>query len=168
MSEHSERTLKRLFAHAIGIEFLASRIYLDFAKMFEDHEKIFRFWKGMREDELQHAEILKETRNSLPEETLAEDAGSHMWDILLIVKKYLKRYKKKDIRTLDDACEMAHQIESSEINSLFRVLTLGFFSSHVREAFILSEINDHQKKLAEFTQRHGSRAFRKSIYAKHE
>jgi hypothetical protein len=117
----------------------------------------------MRDDEEKHAEILLETRDSIPFVVLVSEADRMMWNNVLRVKHILSKELTESILNLDDAYELAHEIESSEISAIFKFLSLEFFSSPVREAFIASEIRDHQGKLVAFSERFGAKEWRKTM-----
>ena len=158
-----ERNLKTMFEHAINIEMAAAKIYHLYEKMFHHVPDVAGLWKSMAHDEINHAEILKESFESLPQSVLNTTPGQLMWQNLAIVNQALEKYISADIDSLDDALEIAHQMESSEINAIFKFLTLEHFSNSVRESFIESEIMDHQKKLVDFSMVYSSIAMRESI-----
>lgn len=161
-----ERSLRALFDHAQSIEMSAAGIYKDFSFRFGHIEDVSRFWSDLGDDEVKHAEILKETKLSIPCERLDGDADPTMWYNVSAVLQKLNRIEQQKIKNLDDAYEAAHSIESSEIEAIFRFLTLDCFSTSIREAFIVSEITEHQKKLTEFGLRYGPKSVRESIISK--
>ena len=165
MAPGMEKTNKALFDSAISIELDAGRIYKDFERYFSHESEISAFWAGLSDDESNHAEILRDTRDSIPLDILETEAKPAMWENISSVSQLLEKNINAVIETLDDAYELAHQIEASEVGAIFKFLTLEFFSSPVREAFITSEIMDHQGKLVSFTKRFGPRSWRKEILA---
>jgi rubrerythrin len=166
MSDTSlEKNFDEIFQSVIEIEKMAAEIYEEFAKLFSDFPKIADFWKGMNRDEIDHAKWLIEMKESLPEEVLS---SSPDYDLILKVhsiKKSLGEYSEKKINSLDDAYELANDIESSEVNNLFRLFTHKFISSEDKKNFILSEINDHQLKTMNFPKNFGDKILRKEIKA---
>lgn len=81
------------------------------------------------------------------------------------IKKSLDEYLEKKIDNLDDAYELTNDIESSEVNNLFRLFTHKFISSEDKKTFILSEINEHQLKIMDFPKNFGDKILRKEIKA---
>jgi len=158
-----ERVLKYMFNDAIAIELMAAGIYKDFEVFFAYIPDIMNFWKSLHDDELNHAEILKETRDSLLPSVLDSTVENLMWENIHLVRKKMMRYQKENIKTLDDAYELTHEIESSEINAIFKFLNLEYFSTPLRESFIASEIMTHQKKMLEFSEKFGPKLWRKEI-----
>lgn len=155
--------VKNMFDDAIAIEMIAAKIYNDFQTMFGYMDDIAEFWEGMKDDEIKHAEILRDTRDSLAHDVLESQADPLVWENLLSVKMKLMHYKKEDIHNLNDAYELAHQLESSEVNSIFKFLYLEYFSTSLRQAFILSEIQNHQNKLMLFSEQFGTQKWQKQI-----
>jgi rubrerythrin len=155
----------KIFQSAIEIEKAAALLYERYAELFSDFPKIADFWKRMREDELDHAKWLSEIKESLPEEVLS---SSPDYDIILKVhniNRSLDEYSAKKIENLDDAYELANDIESSEVNNLFSLLAHKFISSEERKKFLLSEINEHQQKIMDFPKNFGDRILRREIKA---
>lgn len=165
MTHETDKTTKSLFDSAISIELIAGRIYRDFSKFFSYEPDIASFWDGMCDDENKHAEILKETRDSISSEIMGSPADPTMWEKMAVVKSMMGKAVYKEVNNLDDAYDLAHQIESSEIEAIFKFLTLEYFSSPLREAFISSEIVDHQSKLMTFSEKFGPKTWRREIMA---
>lgn len=158
---NTELNIGKIFEKAIEIEKSAGRIYERFAKLFSDFPKIASFWKGMNKDELDHAEWLAEIKESLSEEQLLSPPNYELILKTENVKFLLNRNSAKAIENLDEAYEIAHEIESSEVNNLFRLLTSKFISSEDRKKILLSEINEHQQKIMDFSKNFGDKVLRK-------
>jgi rubrerythrin len=158
-----ETSFDEIFQSAIEIEQIAGQIYEGFAKLFSDFPKIVDFWKGMNQDEIDHAKWLIEIRESLSKEELSSSPEYEFILKVHSIKKLLGEYSKKKIDNLDDAYELANDIESSEVNNLFRLLMHKFIPSEDKKKFILSEINEHQQKIMDFPKNFGDRILRKEI-----
>jgi hypothetical protein len=70
------------------------------------------------------------------------------------------------VRTLDDAYNLAHDLEFSEVNAIFKFLILDVVPCKQSDAFIEHMINDHLKKLIDFSKNYGDKNWRRSIPAK--
>jgi rubrerythrin len=166
MSDLSPKTtFEEIFENAIEIEKSAGRLYVKFAKMFSSFPKAAEFWEGMNKDELDHAKWLSEIKESLSEEVLS---SSPDYDIILKVhniNKSLEEYSAKKIENLDDAYELANEIESSEVNNLFSLLAHKFIPSEEKRRILLSEITEHQMKIMDFPKNFGDRILRREIKA---
>ena len=154
-----------MFDHAIAIELRAAEIYRDFERFFSHRDDVAAFWADLHDDELKHAGILKDTLLSLSRSQLDEETSALMWEQVYHVYRNINKEDPAAVKNLDDAYEIAHQIEASEVNTIFRFLTLECFPSEFREAFISSEIMDHQKKLMDFKKIFGSKAMISGIAA---
>ena len=119
----------------------------------------------MIKDELDHAKWSSEIKESLSKKQLLSPPNYEMILKAENVKFLLNRNLAKKIDNLDEAYEIAHLIESSEINNLFRLLANKFISSEDRKHFLLSEINEHQKKIMDFSKNFGDRVLRREIKA---
>jgi hypothetical protein len=64
---------------------------------------------------------------------------------------------------LNDAYELAHELENSEVNSIFKFLTSELIPSDKQEEFIFSTIKQHQQKLLDFDRNFGDSEWRKGI-----
>ena len=67
------------------------------------------------------------------------------------------------INTLDDAYELAHQIEFSEVNAIFKFLSSELIPFDKQEKIISSGIVQHQQKLLDLSRDFGDREWRKEI-----
>lgn len=158
-----DRNLKSLFEHAIDIEMSAAKIYRLYEKLFHHIPDVAKLWMSMAQDEIKHAEVLKESFESLPQSVLDTSPGQLMWQNMVSVKQAMKNHMNTQVENLDDALDIAHQMESSEINAIFKFLAVEHFSDSVRESFIESELMDHQKKLVDFSEVYNSKNMRERI-----
>ena len=164
MSEVSpEKSFDEIFQSAIEIEKVAGKIYRIFTDLFSDFNKIADFWKGMNKDEIGHANWLLEVKESVSEEELSSYADYELILKVHSIKRLLDECLKKEIENLDEAYELANEIESSEINNLFRLLTNKFISSEDKKRIISSEVNEHQLKIMDFPKNFGDKIFRREI-----
>jgi len=64
---------------------------------------------------------------------------------------------------LDDAYELAHELEFSEINSIFELLAAEPVPSDNQEKLIHSIIVKHQQKILDFSHNFGDKEWRQGI-----
>ncbi|MFH1829915.1 MAG: ferritin family protein [Pseudomonadota bacterium] len=162
----NQGSIEELFELAISAEKMMQDYYTGVAKKFSHLPQASNFWKDMAKDEEMHIEKLQEARESLAQSQLVLPADPSM---LKSIKKVLSisiKQKLDDIVTLDDAYEFAHDAESSEINYIFKFLTIEFMDSRIQDDFIMSLINEHVDKLMDFTKEFGDAAWRKTVKAK--
>lgn len=160
--------ISNIFDKAIEIEKKTGRIYERFAELFSDFPKIADFWKGMNKDELNHAEWLSEIKETLLEKQLLSTPNYELILKVENVKFLLNKNSAKKTNNLDEAYKIAIEIETSQENYLFGLLTNSFVSSEKRKKFLLSEIDKHQQKIMDFPKNFGDKNSRRKIEAKEE
>ena len=162
----SEETTESFFRQAIEAENLARDIYVQFAQTFFHVPDVSGFWQDMAYDEAKHAYTLKEIMVSLTAEQLAAPADQKFLGIMMNMISFMNAASQKAVATLDDAYEIAHDLEFSELNYIFKYVTGGFMRQEEEEQFVASVIDEHQKKLVDFTEHFGDRNWRKQILAR--
>ena len=159
-------TIGRLFEHAIAIEYKAAGVYEKFSRIFSHVADLHDFWQRMRNDEVGHATRLKAIHQSLSLEQLGQIADKKMWNSVMRTRQMFGTASVGTIETLDDAYELAHEMEYSEVNAIYKFLATEFVTAVDQEAFVYSQITQHQQKLSDFNQRFGDRESRKKIKAR--
>lgn len=160
------RTVADVFDLAIEIEMKAEKLYESLAGMFSHEPEVAAFWNDLKDDEADHAEILRKAFAELPSGKVSSVADLGMWVKLVDLKRRIDRCSPDDFKTLEDAYEIAHELEYSEVNGIFDLLASGLTSPEVKVELIDSNIARHQNKLLEFTRTFGGRAWRQSILSK--
>lgn len=162
----SELTLSDILSKAINIEKTAEEMYKNFAELFSDFKEISDFWNGMSNDELNHAKWLSKIKESLSEQELISVPENNSSIITDNINILLSKNSAKKINNLDDAYELAHELEYSEVNNLFRLLMNNYLASEERKKFIFSEIKEHLEKIMNFPKYFGDKKLRKKITVK--
>jgi len=166
MSDMSpETSFDEIFQSAIEIEKTAGKIYEKIAELFSDFPKIVDFWKGMSKDESDHAKWLLEIKESISEEELSSSPEYELILKVHSIKKLLDECSKKKVDNLDDAYELANDVESSGVNNLFRLFTHKFVSSEDKKKFTLSKVTQHQLRIMDFPDNFGDKVLRREIKA---
>lgn len=158
-----EETVEQLFKHSIEIEYKAAHIYETLSKLFSHVPGLTGFWQGLMEDERRHVTILQEIQKLLTPEQLLAHSDQKMWEAVAGIQRKLSEDLVGAINTLDDAYELAHELEFSEVNAVFQFLAAECVPSDERKQFVRSEIEQHQKKLLDFGPNFGDRDWRKGI-----
>ena len=156
-------TIENLFAFSIEIELRAAAIYLAFAKFFPSVPGLANFWLEMHADELGHARTLESIRRALPAYVLQNAAPEEMWQNVQSIQKLICSDLTGGVQTLDDAYELAHELEFSEVNVLFNFLTSDVMTFGQQADITYTNIVQHQKKLLDFNTLFGDRERRKNI-----
>ena len=159
----SKDTIEAVFESAIEIENKAADIYRKFSQLFSHIQDVSDFWQGLTEDEMQHANTLQDIRKPLTSEQVLspcdKDLSAKVAEIQLMQSEVLTR----SIKNLDDAFELAHELEFSELNAIFKLLATEFVPSEERKQFLVSGVTKHQQKLKDFGHTFGDRDWRKAI-----
>ena len=158
-----EKTIERLFEHQIEIEYKAADIYKRFSKLFSHVSELPAFWQGLHDDEIQHAITLQNVRKSLTPEQLLSYSTKEMWHDIMIIQQMFSKDLVGSINTLDDAYELAHELEFSEMNTIFKFLASDLIPYDKQEELINSAIIQHKQKLLDFSRNFGNRKWRKGI-----
>lgn len=143
-------TTAQVFDQAIGIERRAAAFYARLAGRFLSDPAITAFWHRLYSEELEHASILTAVVDQLssrdllapPDPALArrvDDAG-HL----------LATIEASPVATLEDAYQLAHDLEFSEVNAVFQVLALSSVPPEDQRRFVLEQIEGHQGRLIAF------------------
>jgi rubrerythrin len=161
-------TVSDLFALATAAEKAAMDFYSELWRMFSHVPQVGLFWEDMMRDEALHARELQEIRNTLTDERLSRPADP---SVVAKARSELERFSRKlaltPVETLDDAYEIAYELESSEINAVLQAIISEFVSSEVRTNFVLSLIREHVSKLEDFSKSVVGADERRNILAMH-
>ncbi len=151
-----------LFETAIAAERVAEGIYRQLATKFSHRPDIAEFWEAYAEAEAGHARTLQSLRDGLSMETLekAVDAG-----MMNAAYRALQRGEKKiEIADLQEAYELASELESGETNAVFEFLITHFSEDKQAQIFLRSQLKSHVSQLMlQFPERFGDASIRKEI-----
>jgi rubrerythrin len=159
----TENTIDRLFVLAIEVEYKTAGIYERFSKLFQHVPGLSAFWKELHDDEIQHATTLQNVRKSLTPEQLLVHPAIEIWESVMNVRQIVNKDVFGSINSLNDAYELAHELEFFEANTIFNFLTSKFIPSGKPEKFDYLAIVKHQQKLMDFSHSFGNREWRKDI-----
>jgi rubrerythrin len=146
----AEKTIQVLFELAINWETQAYDLYAKFAKLFSHEPKVSAFWKQLSKDESRHRKVLKGFLKEIPGEKLLAEMGNEEQRSVIRVEGLINEATTSKIQTLDDAYELAHQLETSEINKVFKMLVNHYMPDKEGHKFILSDVKEHIEMLVKF------------------
>ena len=144
------QTIQMLFDLAINWETQARDLYENFANLFHHEPKVSTFWKQLSKDESWHIDVLKDILNKISTEKRLMEVGNEQWNSVTRVEGLIKEASTRKVLTLDDAYELAHQLEMSEVNTLFKMLLNDYLPDKEGHKFILSEVTEHIERLMRF------------------
>jgi rubrerythrin len=161
-------TVGRLFEYAIELERAPEIIYRQLEKMFSNHPEVALFWKHYADEERGHAEFLERIREGVAVDRLSLQADASM---LQKVKQCLESASPKNlerIETLQDAHQLATELENSETNAIFEFMIVSFSTEELVKShqFLRTQLNVHIARLEnDFPNSYKSRTARKNVFA---
>ena len=157
-------TIKSLLGVAVQLEVAARRFYEGLAERFASYPEIAEFWRVMAAEEACHENRLTEWRASLSAERLSQPAEARMLQMGQELLGASVDELLADVRNLDDAYETAHDLESSEINAIFRFFIKEFSQDPRVVAVLLQDLDEHAERLmTQFPVRYAMRAARAGV-----
>jgi rubrerythrin len=163
----ADKTTQLLLELAIGWEMQACDLYAKFAKLFSHEPKVSAFWKQLSKDESRHKEVLKDFLKEIPREKLLAELGNEQQKSVVRVERLINEATTSKIQTLDDAYELARQLETSEINKVFKMLVNDYMPDKEGHKFILADVKEHVEMFVkfgkEYTQSHRRRINVRSV-----
>jgi rubrerythrin len=157
-------TVDELFDMSIKAERTAEELYRRLQAKFGPQPDAARFWRDYAAAEAGHALRLEQIRNALSPEQLAapadaETAAAAQRLLMFPVEKALQ-----GIKDLEDAYQLANELESGETNVVFDFLISHFASDAQAQSLIRSQLRDHVAKISTgFPARFRSSASRMSV-----
>lgn len=159
-----EKSTAQLIDRAIDIEKRAARLYGEFAKLFPKPPELVDFWQDLVKDEGGHLKLLMDLKSQLNDKQLAAPANLKIWNNITDAERLLSNNPASNIYTLDDAYELTHELEFSEVNAVFLFLVQEYGIDKKQLDFARDEIVQHQSKLINFSRTFGDRLWRKGIF----
>ena len=160
---YHKRSVGGIIQSAIEAENSSHEIYLQLSKMFTHVPDVSKFWQNLVYNETKHAYTLLKVQTSLSDEQLATAADQQLMDSVTSVTSLLNKVSLGTVETLDDAYEIAHEIEYSEVNHIFKCLAGNFITREDEKRIVLNEIHEHQQKLTYFTENFDDRTWRRQV-----
>jgi rubrerythrin len=151
-----------LFETAIAAERVAEGIYRQMAIKFSHRPEIAEFWEAYAAAEADHARTLQNLRAGLSPETLENTVDAGMMNAAY--RALQGGEKKIDIADLQEAYELASELESGETNAVFEFLITHFSEDKKARIFLRSQLKSHVSQLMlQFPEKFGGASIRKEI-----
>ena len=154
-----QATVERLLDVAVRLEMAAGRYYEGLAQRFSHCPEVAEFWQVMAAEEACHENRLVQWRTSLSAARLSQPADAQM---LRMGENLLGTSVEEllhGVHNLDDAYETAHDLESSETNTIFRFFLAEFSQDQRVIAVLMQDLDEHVERLTSgFPSRYATRA----------
>ena len=142
-----QATIGDMLTVAIELEAGARRFYEGLAEMFAHIDEVAAFWRLFAADEAMHGSHLAKLRASLNVARLSEPANA---EIMRAARKLLTPTAEEqlaEVRNLDDAYEIAHDLETSETNTIFRFMISEFSQDRRIVTALMRHLDEHVERL---------------------
>ena len=150
---------------AIAAEGTARKVYLAFTHKFISRPDASDFWQTMADDEGDHARILSNMREHLSADELSQAIDARLAEKADHLRNIDVRQIVSSVHNLDEAYQVAYELESSEVNAIFNFLTIQFLSADESYEIITATIDRHLLRLADFSRTFGDAEHCKIISA---
>ncbi len=158
-------TFASLFAESILAEEVMRDVYLGLAVKFAAYPTIVKFWENLATEELIHIREIKRLQEKLSPEQLAGIPDASMMLAAQLVSRVSAVQALKQVMDLQDAFELASDLENSETNTIFEFIIKNFVTDAQAIEFILKQLRGHIAKLMEFSSTFGDVEQRRLIVA---
>lgn len=139
--------------------------YRTMAQLFAHVASARGFFDDLASDEMIHIATLEEVRGRLTQDQLLREIEIPQMRRAERVHEIIADPRIEAIRTLDDAYELTHEFEASELNRMFLFLSSQDIPAQERHALLQTQIAEHQKKVSRFGRPPRGRTWRRSIQA---
>ncbi len=154
-------TIADLLDLAITSEKQCEHFYRELGRRFSNHAALAEFWNQYADEEAGHAGWLEKLRGRLDSERLGQAVNP---EILAKAQKSVERTPDMlvaDLATLEDAYQLASEIEHEETNAVFGFLITHFTEDPQTRDFLRAQLRDHVGKLSmQFPEQYRSPAVR--------
>lgn len=165
---NTAKTVGGLFDYAIALERAAETLYRQLEKMFAHHPEVANFWGHYAEEESGHAAYLERIKANVEAQRLSQPADDLMLKNVRYCLEKTSPARLSTIQTLEDAHQLATELENSETNAIFEFMIVNFSTDELAQAhkFLRTQLNDHIARLEkDFPNPYKSRIARQNVTA---
>jgi len=168
IDQNIDLTVGEILDRAIKIEKRVADLYAIFTKRFSHVPGMSDFWSDLRRDEIGHMGELRVVYESLPAEKLQAPESRAVSISVHRAMACVDDACLSRVKTLDDAYEIARNLEFSEINTVFEYLTMDLVPASSRDEMVTYQVEEHEKKLVDFDQLYGDKNWRSQFLIQSE
>ena len=162
----STETTAELFKLAMAAEESAEELYLGLKAKFAHQPEVAGFWREYAKEEVGHACWLESVCDKSSLEQLSAPADSSIIEDARKFLRFSPQHALEEIANLEDAYQLANELENSEINVVFEFIITNFASDESAGSFLRAQLRDHIARLVtEFPARFTSAASRQAVKA---
>jgi len=161
-------SVEKLFEYSIRLERAAKTLYLQLEKKFSAYPEVALFWKHYADEEEGHAAYLERVRNEMNADRLSKPGDAMILQKVRECLDMATQIKLENIKTLQDAHQLATELENSETNAIFEFIILNFSTEELAKShlFLRTQLNIHIARLEkDFPAPYRSSVTRQSVLA---
>jgi rubrerythrin len=150
VDQSGDKTVAALLGMAITAENATEKLYLGLAQKFSHLPQVADFWQAMMQDEIAHARGLEKIRNTLTPEQLRGPVDPLILQQAQRIARLPVEQNLKSIATLEDAYQLTHDLENSELNTVFEFIVSEFMAEESVKELVMSQLREHIARLSKF------------------
>ncbi len=142
---NSTETIGKLFDYAIELEKVTEILYRQMGKMFAHNHDVEQFWMHIADEERGHASYLERIRAGVDTKRLSEPADEKMMQDVQMCLGASSQKRLDNIQNLEDAYQLATELENSETNTIFEFMIMNFSTDELSKSqkFLRIQLNKH-------------------------
>jgi hypothetical protein len=146
---NSTETVGNLFDYAIELERAAETLYRKLEGMFSHYPEVALFWKQYADEEKGHASYLERIRTGVDADRLSRPADGVVLQKVRQCRDMLSETRLKNIENLEDAHQLATELENSETNAIFEFMIVNFSTDELAKShqFLRTQLSKHIARL---------------------
>jgi rubrerythrin len=139
--------VSKLFELAIAAERTNEELFFGLAAKFAHYQPVADFWVEYAQDEAIHAQSLEQIRDALSPEQLSAPADPYQLENAYKALRLQVKDALTGIDDLEEAYQLAHEMEHAETNAVFEFLISNFSADQQTQSFLRSQLGEHIAKL---------------------
>lgn len=136
-------TIAQVFDTAVAAERASEQVYQHLQIAFSAHPEMAQFWSRFAGDEARHATWLLGLRARLDRDTLARPVDDSVVRLVRGAAAFSVEAALERVSTLEDAFELANELENTETNAIFQFLIKNFEPDAKMQAFLRDQLDKH-------------------------
>jgi len=162
------QTVDELFEAAIGLEHSMAQLYQRFADHFSHHPQVASFWRRYADEEHGHAVYLEHIRSGMPPQGLSALPDATIARRVRACQTTMAAELRAPIVTLEQAYQLAIELENSETNAVFEFMIMNFSTGDLSKShkFLRNQLSSHISHLTtHFPQEYRNSVVRQRVDA---
>jgi ferritin len=147
LTDVGQATARDMFVVGVQLELAAQCLYEGLAEMFAHCPEVAAFWRLFAADEVLHAKRLAEFQVSVDARRLSQPTDARLLEAGRKLLATPVAELLSQVQNLDDGYQIAHDLESSETNTIFRFLIDEFSQDKRIVAALMRHLDEHVERL---------------------